>query len=69
VITVGELVDNFCANLEQNQITKQLNALESQIAELQLLTFQSASYTDAESKKGAPESGFEPGSEPPQGSD
>jgi hypothetical protein len=36
-------------------MTKRLNALESQIAELKLLTFQSASYTDSERKKGAPE--------------
>ena len=45
---------------------KRLSALESQSAELKLLTFQSASYTDSESKKGAPESGFEPESEPRQ---
>jgi len=46
---------------------KRLSALESQIAELKSLAFQSASYSDSESKKGAPESGFEPESEPRQG--
>jgi hypothetical protein len=37
-----------------------LSALESQIAELKSLILKSASYIDAKSKKGAPESGFEP---------
>ncbi len=45
-----------------------LSALESQIAELKSLILKSASYIDAKSKKGAPESGFEPESEPRQGS-
>jgi hypothetical protein len=44
-----------------------LSALESQIAELKSLILKSASYIDAKSKKGAPESGFEPESEPRQG--
>ena len=44
-----------------------LSALESQIAELKSLILKSASYIDTKSKKGAPESGFEPESEPLQG--
>jgi len=67
VVTVRESVDKFFANLEKNQMTKRLNALESQIAELKSLTFQSTSYTDSESKKGGPKSGFDPESEPRQG--
>jgi len=45
-----------------------ISALESQIAEIKSLIFQGGSEADADSKKGAPESGFEPESEPRQGS-
>jgi len=40
-----------------------ISALESQIAEIKSLIFQGGSEADADSKKGAPESGFEPESE------
>ena len=68
VITVGDSVDKFCANLEQNQMAKRLSALESEISELRKVILQIASNAVSENKKGAPESGFEPESEPRQGS-
>jgi hypothetical protein len=40
---------------------------ESQIQELKSIILQDASYIDADIKKEAPESGFEPESEPQQG--
>ena len=52
----------------ETEADTRLSALESQIAELKSLILKSASYIDAKSKKGAPESGFEPESEPRQGS-
>jgi membrane-bound lytic murein transglycosylase len=64
VITISESVDKFCANFEQNQMIKRLNALESEISELKSFIFQKASSSDSKGKKGAPESGFEPESEP-----
>jgi hypothetical protein len=67
VVKVDKLVDKFCSTKGETTFDSRLSALESQIAELKLLTFQSASYTDSESKEGAPESGFEPDSEPRQG--
>jgi hypothetical protein len=46
---------------------KRISQLESQIDQLRSIIFQGGSEADADSKKGAPESGFEPESEPRQG--
>jgi hypothetical protein len=51
-----------------NNVESRLQELESEIKELKSLILLNASYIDAKSKKGAPESGFEPESEPRQGS-
>ena len=64
----AQLVPKVAQPHTQNDVENHLSALESQIAELKLLILKSASYIDAKSKKGAPESGFEPESEPRQGS-
>ena len=54
--------------LKTYDIENRLSQLESQIAELKSLIFQSANGFASKSKKGTPESGFEPESEPRQGS-
>jgi len=49
-------------------IQNRISQLESQFSKFKSLILEKASYNDSESKKGAPESGFEPESEPRQGS-
>ena len=52
----------------QKDLESRLSALESQITGIKSLISPRATFSSIESKKGAPESGFEPESEPRQGS-
>jgi|BarGraNGADG00212_1021973.scaffolds.fasta_scaffold156211_1 hypothetical protein len=67
-ITVDKSVDKICANLDHNEVDNHLSAIESQITELKSLILENEKLLQNISKKEAPESGFEPESEPRQGS-
>jgi hypothetical protein len=50
-ITVGDHVGKFCANLEQNQMTKRLNRLESEISELKSFLLSNEANSSNENRK------------------
>jgi hypothetical protein len=67
-IIINKKVDKVCANSERSHDENRLAALESQITELKSLILENTSCLQNLIKKEAPESGFEPESEPRQGS-
>src|SRR5665647_1447281 len=67
-IIINKKVDKVCANSKRSHDENRLAAVESQITELKSLISENPSCLQNLSKKEAPESGFEPESEPRQGS-
>ena len=67
LVSFDNSVGKFCANLEQNQMTKRLDALESEVNGLKSLIFQVGSEADADKENQRPRARFEPASWPPQG--
>ena len=67
-VIIDKKVDKVCANSERSHDENRLAALESQITELKSLILENTSCLQNLIKKEAPESGFEPESEPRQGS-
>jgi hypothetical protein len=65
---IDKKVGKVCANLERSHMETRLAALESQISELKSLLLLNENVSSHKNKKEAPESGFEPESEPRQGS-
>jgi hypothetical protein len=68
LVTVDKPVDNSCLLAAETDTQSRLSGLESQIAELKSLLLLNESTSIQKIKKEAPESGFEPESEPRQGS-
>ena len=60
VITVGDSVDKFCANLEQNQMAKRLSALEQRLASLEKLFYKSQATLSQKTKKKRPSRDLNP---------
>jgi hypothetical protein len=67
-IDLIQKMHNIIQNSPDAYVKARLSALELQIAELKSLILKNVSYNNSENKKEAPESGFEPESEPRQGS-
>jgi len=65
-VVIDKKIDKVCANSERIHDENRLTAVESQIAELKSLILENVKLLQNISKKGAPESGFEPESEPRQ---